>query len=199
MKVCACSGETLPKSGAGRLASVELRIVTSLLVIMCVFVYATTLTIEQVLAALEAQPKAIAELTGRLSPPRLQSPPADEEWSLNDVLAHLRSCADVWGRYIVLIVEEDHPVIGAVNPRTWIKSTGYPGLDFTTSFAQFTKQRRDLVRYLVRLPKDAWSRSATVTGGGRPRERTVLEYARWLANHERTHLRQITRLSERRP
>jgi hypothetical protein len=32
---------------------------------------------------------------------------------------------------------------------------------------------------------------ATVTGAGKPRERTVYTYAQWLANHERPHIKQI--------
>ncbi len=44
------------------------------------------------------------------------------------------------------------------------------------------------------LPKAAWSRCATVTGAGRPRERTVLDYARWLANHERSHVKHSARI-----
>jgi len=44
------------------------------------------------------------------------------------------------------------------------------------------------------LPVEAWSRTATVTGAGKPRERTVYTYAQWLANHERTHIKQIERI-----
>jgi len=35
---------------------------------------------------------------------------------------------------------------------------------------------------------------ATVTGAGKPRERTVYTYALWLANHERSHIKQIERM-----
>jgi hypothetical protein len=35
---------------------------------------------------------------------------------------------------------------------------------------------------------------ALVTGAGKPRERTVQTYARWLANHEQSQLRQIERI-----
>jgi hypothetical protein len=162
---------------------------------MCVFVYDTPLTIEQVLSALEAQPKTISTLTQGLPSSRLGVSPAGGEWSVNDVLAHLRSCADMWGSYIALIVEEERPTFRAVNPTTWIKSTNYLELDFAVSFRAYSKQRAQLVRFFRGLPKPAWSRRATVTGAGRPRERTVLDYARWLANHERTHLKQIARLS----
>ncbi|HVS50464.1 MAG TPA: DinB family protein [Candidatus Dormibacteraeota bacterium] len=157
-------------------------------------VYDRPLTIDQVLTQLKEQPEAIAALTVRLPRARLHGPPSRGEWSVNDVLAHLRSCADMWGKYIAMIVAEDRPTIRAINPTTWIKSTNYPELEFGPSFRAFTKQRAELLAFLRPLPVVAWSRSATVTGAGRPRERTVLEYGRWLANHERSHVKHITRI-----
>lgn len=110
------------------------------------------------------------------------------------MLAHLRSCADTWGKCIATIVIEDRPTIRAINPTTWINSTNYPELEFGPSLRAFTKQRAELLALLRPLPKAAWSRSATVTGAGRPRERTVLEYARWLANHERSPVKHIAEI-----
>jgi DinB superfamily len=160
----------------------------------CIAVYDTPLTIEQVLTQLKEQPEAIAAFAAGLPQARLHSPLSEGEWSVNDVLAHLRSCADMWGKYIATIIAEDRPTFRAMNPTTWIKSTNYPELEFAPSFRAFAQQRAELLALLRPLPKAAWSRSATVTGAGRPRDRTVLEYARWLANHERTHLKQIARI-----
>lgn len=157
-------------------------------------VYDRALTIEQVLSLLTEQPKAIAALTASLPKARLDRSPSRGEWSVNDVLAHLRSCADVWGKYIATIIAEERPTIRAVNPTTWIKSTNYPELEFTPSLRAFTRQRAELLALLRPLPALDWSRRATVTGAGRPRERTVLDYARWLANHERSHVKHIGRI-----
>jgi hypothetical protein len=157
-------------------------------------VYDRPLTIDQVLTHLEEQLEAIAALTAALPPARLHNPPSRGEWSANDVLAHLRSCADMWGRYMAMIIAEDHPTIRAMNPTTWIKSTNYQELEFAPSFHAFARQRAELLAFLRPLPEAAWSRSATVTGAGRPRERTVMDYARWLANHEQTHVKQIARI-----
>jgi hypothetical protein len=157
-------------------------------------VYDTPLTIDQVLTRLTEQPKAIGVLTAGLPRARLHRAPSRGEWSANDVLAHLRSCADMWGKYIATIIAEDRPTIRAMNPTTWIKSTNYPELEFAPSLRAFTKQRAELLTVLRPLPKAGWSRSATVTGAGRPRERTVLDYARWLATHERSHVKHVTRL-----
>ena len=163
----------------------------------CIAVYDRPLTIDQVLTQLKEQPEAIATLTAGLPQTRLHRPPSHGEWSVNGVLAHLRSCADMWGKYIATIIAEDRPTIRAMNPTTWIKSTNYPEMEFAPSFRAFAKQRADLLAFLRPLPKAAWSRSATVTGAGRPRERTVLDYARWLANHERSHVKHIARIAGR--
>jgi uncharacterized damage-inducible protein DinB len=156
--------------------------------------YDRPLTVDQVLVQLKEQPDAIATLTANLSRARLHRAPSAGAWSVNDVLAHLRSCSDMWGKYIATIIAEDRPTIRAMNPTTWIKSTNYPEQDFAPSFRAYAKQRAELLALLRPLPKAAWSRGATVTGAGRPRERTVLEYAQWLANHERSHVKHIARI-----
>ncbi|MBP6786414.1 MAG: DinB family protein [Candidatus Promineofilum sp.] len=150
---------------------------------------------EEILARLAEGPLRLAQLTAGLSPGQLTAPPAPGEWSARDVLGHLRACADMWGRYIALILSEDRPTFKAVNPRTWIRQTDYLELAFRPSLAAFTAQRADLLAVLTPLPAGGWSRSATVTGAGKPRERTVYAYAEWLASHERSHVRQIGRLA----
>ena len=153
---------------------------------------AETLTTEQILTLLAASP----ELTAGAAPAALRTAPADGEWSVNDVLAHLRACADVWGGCIATMLAEDAPTIRAVNPRTRIDRTNYRELEFAPSLRAFTEQRAALLRVLAPLPPEGWSRAATVTGAGRPLTRTVLSYARWLATHERRHLGQIERTVE---
>ena len=154
-----------------------------------------TLTIEQVLDLLTNNPLRIAEFTADLIPAQLQAAPKPGEWSANDVLAHLRSCADMWGNAIETILAQDKPTIKAINPRTWIESTDYLQQKFQKSFRAFTKQRTDLLAVLQALPQKSWSRSAIITGAGKPLERTVFFYAHWLATHERTHVKQIGRIA----
>ena len=156
--------------------------------------YDTPLTIEQNLTMLEATPSHLADLTKGLTPSQLRTPPEPDEWSARDVLAHLRACADMWGKYIVVILSEDQPTIKAVNPTTWIKKTDYREQEFQPSLQAFTAQRAELLAVLKPLAPEAWSRKATVTGAGKPRERTMQTYAQWLANHERSHFKQIERI-----
>lgn len=152
-------------------------------------------TTEQLLSALAQTPARIAEITAALTTAQLHSQPAPGEWSANQVLAHLRACADVWGDCIATILSQDRPTIRAVNPTTWINSTDYPDQAFQPSLHAFAAQRAELLALLQPLAPEAWARSAHVTGAGKPLERSVRAYAQWLANHERPHVKQIQRIA----
>jgi len=151
------------------------------------------LSIEQVLALLGAGPARINELTTDFGPTPLRATPANGEWSPNDVLAHLRACADVWGACMASILEGER-TLRAVNPRTWIKETDYLDQDFETSLRAFARQRTELLALLRPLPRGSWSRSVLVTGAGRPLRRDVRFYGEKMARHERAHVKQIARL-----
>jgi hypothetical protein len=154
-------------------------------------VYDTSRTIDEILTMLETAPARIAVLVEGLIPAQILASPEPGEWSVRDVLAHLRACSDIWGKYIVEILNHDKPTIKAVNPTTWIKHTNYCELEFQPSFQVYTTQRVQLLSVLMPLAPEAWSLTAMVTGAGKPRQRTVYTYAKWLANHEHTHFRQI--------
>jgi hypothetical protein len=153
-----------------------------------------SLTTEQILITLAEAPARIEALTAERTPAELRSAPNQDEWSANDVLAHLRACADMWGGSIVKILAEDHPTLRAVNPRTWIKQTDYLDQEFRPSLRAYTTQRAELMAVLESLPPEGWSRSATVTGAGAVLVRTVLRYADSLVRHERPHIKQIARI-----
>lgn len=153
-----------------------------------------SLTIKQILALLAEAPQQLEALTASLSAGELHNSPNQDEWSANDVLAHVRACADVWGNCILEIINRDKPTLRAINPRTRINRTNYPQQNFRASLRAFTAQRADLLATLEPLPRRNWSRTAMVTRAGKPLQRTVLFYAEWLATHERTRIKQIQRI-----
>jgi hypothetical protein len=153
------------------------------------------LSVEQILTLLAEAPQRIAALTSRLAPAQLHAAPNPGEWSANEVLAHLRACADMWGGCIGAILAQDRPTLRAVNPTTWINKTDYREQAFQPSLSAFTTQRTDLLAVLEPLTPAGWLRAATVTGAGKPLVRSVHAYAQWLASHERTHIKQIERIT----
>jgi hypothetical protein len=97
----------------------------------------------------------------------------------------------MWGNCIAAIITQDHPTLRAVNPRTWVDQTDYREQAFQSSLQAFAEQRATLLTTLEGLAPEDWARSATVTGAGRPLERTARFYAEWLVTHERPHVKQI--------
>src|SRR5262245_5173293 len=128
---------------------------------------------ERIVEVLRASPKKIATITSPLSSGLLRESPAAGEWSAVEVLAHLRSCADVWGESIATILDTDHPTIRAVSPRSYIHQTDYTKREFAPSLRQYARQRKDLVATLVSLPPKSWARDATVVGAGAPYPRSI--------------------------
>ena len=158
------------------------------------------LTREQILVQLPETPRRIAALTSGVPFAALQTSAVPGEWSANEVLAHLRACADVWGTNILTILSTtEHQAWQAVNPRSWIDHTDYATLKFATSLRAFTTQRATLIAALGPLPRREWSRSALVRGGAPAAERSVLYYAERLARHERAHVKQIGRIVRTTP
>jgi DinB family protein len=146
---------------------------------------------ESVLRLLAATPRRIASLSRGVEISELHLKPHPDSWSANDILAHLRACADVWGKSIVEMITRDHPKLRYVSPRSWIRKTDYLGLEFRGSLKAFTDQRRELLRALKGLAIKDWSRSATFTATTRGREQTVFSYACRIAEHENKHCDQI--------
>ena len=149
---------------------------------------------EDLLDLLRTQPEHLAAVTRDVPAAVLSTRPSEEEWSAVEVLAHLRACGDMWGGAIAVILDEDHPMIRAVNPRTWIDETDYRELAFRPSYVAFVRQRRDLLRKLDALSSTGWQRSATVIGAGKPLDRSVHTYVDMLAIHERAHVKQVVRI-----
>jgi hypothetical protein len=146
---------------------------------------------KQLLNLLAATPRRLASISQDLGQKRLGFKPDEPAWSANDILAHLRASADVWGKSILAMIAQDHPTLRYVSPRTWIRKTNYSTQDFSESLKVFTQQRQELLQALTALKSAAWSRGATFTGTTSGREKTILDYVQRLISHEQEHLQQL--------
>lgn len=154
---------------------------------------ATESEIQAVLTALSQTPKQIARIARGCSERTLHRKPEADAWSAQEIMAHLRACAEVWGRSIDRMLAEDHPTIRYVSPRGWIKKTDYLQQSFRDSLRAFSHRRAMLVGTLSELDAIDWSRRATFTATTLGREATVLSYATRIADHEMRHMDQLLR------
>jgi len=153
---------------------------------------ATMAEIEEALQRLTETPGRIATATEAMTAGQLQHRPDAKTWSANDILAHLRACADVWGETIESMLQEDEPTLRHISPRTYMRKTDYPQLLFEESFQAFVKQRDDLLQTLIGLEFADWSRGALI----KDRRHTVFTQARRMALHEATHNEQLEALHD---
>ena len=154
---------------------------------------ATLAEIEKYLSILSQTPPRIQQAAKGWDEARLQSKTGDKAWSVNEILAHLRACADLWTHSIYAMLAEKQPVFSDINERKWAHVTRYAELSFAQSFQAFSLQRENLSRVLQALPFEAWERSALIF----ERRHTVFTQTRRLAKHELEHVEQIENLLQR--
>jgi len=153
--------------------------------------------VRAVLTVLSQSPKQIARIARGLGEPQLNRRPGTDAWSAQEIVAHLRACADVWGGSIERMLAEDHPTIRYVSPRGWIKKTDYLQQTFRETLREFSEQRNLLIATLTKVSSSGWTRCATFTGTTLGREATVFSYATRMADHEVGHLDQLRRTLNR--
>lgn len=153
------------------------------------------LTMEQILSMLAAGPPHIAALTAGLASAQLHTSPNPGEWSANDVLAHLRACADMWGSCIVAIITQDRPTLRAVNPRMWIKKNGLSRTEILAVVARFCHAAYRSIGSPGVVAAHRLGAHSDRHGGRKGPRADLLSYAQWMATHERPHLKQIERIA----
>jgi uncharacterized damage-inducible protein DinB len=151
---------------------------------------ATAADIEKYLAVLSETPRWIAQATKDVDESKLHSQADSKSWSVNDVLSHLRSCADLWTHAIYAMLAASEPVFSDVDERKWAQATRYAELPFHDSLQAYSLQRENLIRVLKDLPLESWERSAIIF----ERKHTVFTQTRRMAKHELEHVEQIEAL-----
>ncbi len=146
--------------------------------------------VERYLAVLSETVSRLEQAVNGRDEARLQFRADKTAWSVNEILAHLRSCADLWTHSIYAMLAENEPTFSDINERKWAKVTKYAELPFRESFQAFSLQRQNLLRVLKALPFEAWERSAIIF----ERKHTIFTQTRRMAKHEMAHLEQIENL-----
>src|SRR5215211_2381124 len=98
---------------------------------------ATVPEIEKYLGIISAVPQRIAQATKELDDVRLQFKSDSKAWSANEILAHLRSCSDLWSHSIYAMLAENEPVFSDIDERRWAKVTRYAELPFAESLKAY--------------------------------------------------------------
>jgi hypothetical protein len=140
--------------------------------------------------ALASFPEQIVGIVAGHDESRLTWRPDAKTWSVSDVLAHLRSCAEMQGKWIAAMLDRDNPTLRAVSPRSAFRK--YVDRDFNVSLKEFAEERAALVKRLRALDGADWGRKLTFTGASPRSSNPTVTHCAWgLGQHEVDHLPQL--------
>lgn len=141
------------------------------------------------LAILRSTPAALTGLLEPLAADALSIRPAADEWSITEVICHLRDVErEVDQPRIQQILREDEPFIPAQLPDEWAVEREYSKQDGLSALREFTSARIRTLEMLNGLAPAQWSRKARhAIFGPTPLQELVC----FNAEHDRLHIQQV--------
>ena len=141
------------------------------------------------LAILRSTPAALTGLLEPLAPAAWTTRPAAHEWSLTEILCHMRDVErEVDQPRIDLILNQPEPFIPARMPDEWAKERSYQTQDGPSALREFTAARLETLTMLLGLAPAQWSRKARHAILG---PTMLQELVGFNAEHDRLHIQQV--------
>ena len=145
------------------------------------------------IAVLGGIPSKVYTLIAPLSEAQLAWRPAEGEWSIKEVLCHLRDAAEVYGLRMQRIATEDNPFLPGYDQEAYARDRKYQEEIVPSVIMVFTEHRLATHTLLRKLPPEAWARTGVHEEAG---PMTLEQMAERTVNHELEHLTHLRRLKE---
>ncbi len=152
----------------------------------------TTDTNEELFAKLAATTEALRQAFSAADAG--MATPREGEWSLADVLQHIRASDAIISTRVYQVLTRDEVPLAGFDERVWGALYGAAGIDAHTQLEQFALRRAEFVAVLRSLMP------AQLSHVGQHEERgpmTVIDLCQKLADHEADHRIQIEALTGR--
>lgn len=143
---------------------------------------------EAVLVSLTAYPAVVDALGRPYNRAILECVPGEHEWSARDIICHLRDHEAQDRRRLQATLDGDNPFLQA-NTNPWEQVEVYRRVSFREALQTFAAERARTVKWLNSLPAAAWKRPARDAIFG---PTCFEEIVRFIAEHDQTHLRQMS-------
>lgn len=145
--------------------------------------------LEGILAVLKTTPLVVQSLTGSCSRTDWRKRPIKGEWSLLEILCHLRDLdREVNLPRFELLENSTNPFIPGVDSDRWAAERNYNEQDDSTVYADFCMSRSKLLELVGRYTDAEWQMSLRHSFFG---PTTRMELAKFIAAHDRNHIHQI--------
>lgn len=152
-------------------------------------------TPESLMALMLATPATISGLLAsfkneaQISAATLRRRPIAKEWSLIEIICHLRDTeSEVNLPRLNQVLEEDNPFIPARSTTSWASERDYRHQDFAQALQDFVIARMQTLDILRKLQLRDWQRKARHAIFG---PTSLFEQMRFTTEHDRLHIRQM--------
>jgi uncharacterized damage-inducible protein DinB len=140
--------------------------------------------------SLEATPRDLARLLRPIDAAAAQWRPAQEEWCIADVVAHLGYCEAPYLARLRRVAEQENPFEPSLHPNESAHDLDRPLADL---LAEFVARRADTVAFLKGLEQREWGRPLVHEAIGPTKLRDQVQE---LVSHDNAHLEQVVALRE---
>ena len=145
----------------------------------------------EILKALEAGPLVLRRLVRDLPDETIRRRPAEGEWAIVEVVAHLADTEErTIGRTIRMLSEEE-PFLEPYDPDALALERAYLGMDLAAELDRFESLREEQASLLAGLGDAGWERVGAHGEHGRI---TVQQLAAHTAGEDADHFAQIARM-----
>jgi len=136
----------------------------------------------------QAAPKKLAQLIKGKTRKQLARKPAQDKWSIAEIVAHLADAEVAIAWRLRQILSNNAVPIQAYDQDIWSKTFNYARRDPRQSLAYFTSLREANLTLLKSVPRKLWDNYGIHQERG---QESVNHVVRMVAGHDINHLRQI--------
>ena len=146
-----------------------------------------------IVATVKAIPAVLSEILVDLSASAWTESSHPDEWSLVEIISHLRDVErEVNLPRIQIFLRDENPFITADDTDMWVSERGYAKNDGETALRELVAARLETLDALKKLSPADWQRSGRHAIFG---PITLKEQLGFMAEHDRVHLRQVFRIA----
>lgn len=145
----------------------------------------------ETMKTLRAIPPVLRALVSPLDAEQARRRPSADEWSVVEVVAHMRDVEQHAVQRVRRMLTEDTPHLPAFDHEEYVRSGNYADLPLGSTLDEYVELRRSHLDVLAGLDPDGWQRPGHHEVHGPV---TVASYEVHVAAEEVDHLAQISRL-----
>ncbi len=145
------------------------------------------------LDAYEMAPSSIMVALENLDEAQIRQTPAENEWSIHEIVIHLADSEAVGYIRLRMAIAEDDPLLPIYEQAAWAKRLKYDAQARGLALALFANLRAASAALLRTLAAEEWERVATHPERGRM---SVCDLFNLYSEHGEVHLQQIERIKQ---